>query len=69
MSNHAGIEPELQKVIEKLCNEGCKAVSLYIKEIEAGKLPEAMHSLSTTQKQVVLLELKSIMAVYDRCGD
>jgi hypothetical protein len=69
MSAHSGIDPELQQVIDTLCNDGCKAVSSYILAIEAGEYPACMQSLTEAEQQKVLAELKSIMAVYDRCGD
>lgn len=62
------LEPALQKVIEDLCNDGCKAVSLYISQIESGAVPEQMAHLRSKDQQKILVELKSIMSVYDRCG-
>ncbi len=62
------LEPALQKVIEDLCNDGCKAVSLYISQIEAGAVPEQMAHLRSKDQQKILVELKSIMSVYERCG-
>ena len=69
MSAHDGLEHQLQQIVDALCHDGCKAVSRYISEMEAGSYPEQMQSLSNNQKQAVLAELKSIMAVYDRCGN
>jgi len=62
------LEPALQKIIEDLCNDGCKAVNHYIRQIEAGDIPKQMAHLRSTEQHRILLELKSIMAVYDRCG-
>jgi len=69
MSVHSGIDPELQQIIDALCNDGCKAVSRYIVEIERGDYPASMQLLTDAEKEIVLAELKSIMAVYDRCSD
>jgi len=69
MSAHSVIGPELQQVIDTLCNDGCKAVSSYIQAMEAGEYPACMQSLNGAEKQKILAELKSIMAVYDRCVD
>jgi hypothetical protein len=69
MSAHESPDHHLQRIIDTLCNDGCKAVSGYINEMEAGHYPELMQSLSNSQKQTILAELKSIMAVYDRCGN
>ncbi len=69
MSAHDGLDQHLQQIIDTLCNDGCKAVSAYISEMEAGNYPAQMQSLSNSQKEIILNELKSIMAVYDRCGN
>jgi hypothetical protein len=61
------LQANLQVIVDGLCNDGCKAVSQYIKEIESGSLPEQMADLPSAEQKKILLELKSIMAVYDRC--
>ena len=61
------LQADLQVIIDELCNDGCKAVSQYIKEIESGSLPRQMTHLASAEQRQILLELKSIMAVYDRC--
>ena len=63
------LEPALQSIVEQLCDHGCRQVSNYISQIESGKLPREMLQLSENDQQKVLGELKSIMSVYDRCGD
>jgi hypothetical protein len=63
------LRPELQAVVDQLCEDGCKAVSHYISEIESGQFPSQMRSLSHQECETVLAELKSIMAVYDRCSN
>jgi hypothetical protein len=60
------LDPELQTVVDHLCEDGCKAVTQYIDEIEKGDFPAPMRNLNPQQCQVVLAELKSIMAVYTR---
>lgn len=62
------LKPELQTVVEKLCEDGCKAVNQYIDAIEAGDYPSAMRQLNHQECDAILTELKSIMAVYDRCS-
>jgi len=62
------LEPVLQKIIEDLCNDGCKAVNQYIRQIETGRIPKQMVHLRSVEQKKILLELKSIMAVYERCG-
>jgi len=61
------LEPVLQQVVEQLCNEGCQQVNAYIQEIESGQLPDNMQPLNNGDREKVLSELKSIMAVYERC--
>jgi hypothetical protein len=63
------LKPELQTVVEQLCEDGCKAVSQYISEIETGMYPSQMRKLNSQECKTVLAELKSIMAVYHRCGE
>lgn len=63
------LKPPLQLIVDELCNNGCRQVNNSINQIEAGKLPPAMMNLSAKDQQAVLGELKSIMSVYDRCGN
>lgn len=58
----------VDEVIESLCQEGCQAVRLYIEQLENNSPMELLEGLSDQEKQTVLLELQSIMAVYDRCS-
>ena len=60
------LKPELQTVVEHLCEDGCKAVNQYINKIQAGDYPAPMRQLDSQECEAVLAELKSIMAVYDR---
>ena len=62
------LQADLQAIIDELCHDGCKAVTQYIKAIESGSIPQQMTHLSTDAQAKILQELKSIMAVYDRCG-
>ncbi len=61
------LEPKLQSIVEQLCSEGCQQVNVYIQEIEAEHWPDVMLELTEPNRHLVLAELKSIMAVYDRC--
>jgi len=60
------LEPELQSIVELLCSGGCQQVNVYILEIEMRQLPKTMQSLSEQNQDLILNELKSIMAVYDQ---
>jgi hypothetical protein len=61
------LKPALQSIVEELCNHGCRQVTTYINQIETGDMPSPMSKLSDKDKAKVLQELKSIMAVYNRC--
>jgi hypothetical protein len=63
------LKPALQSVVEQLCEDGCKRVSRYIREIAAGDYPRQMRKLNPQECDEVMAELKSIMAVYDRRSD
>ena len=62
------LEPALQTIVDRLCEDGCTAVNDYIKQIEQGEYPAVMCNLNPQQGQQVLAELLSIMAVYTRRG-
>jgi len=63
----APLPQHLQPVVEALCHDGCRTVRQHITAIEQGQeLPQMQH-LNHTEASQVLLELKTIMAVYDRC--
>lgn len=55
------------EVIESLCQEGCQAVRLYIEQLQNNSPIELLDGLSDQEKQTVLIELQSIMSVYNRC--
>ena len=63
------LKPELQSIVEQLCEDGCKKVSRYINEIQAGDYPSQMRNLEHQECDAILTELKAIMAVYDRGRD
>ena len=54
--------------IETLCQKGCKEVSLTILALERGDPMEEARELDADERQAVLHELKSIMAVYREGG-
>ncbi len=51
-------------VIEMLCQQGCKSVREAIDQFEHGDRPQGAETLSAEECHAVLVELKSIMAVY-----
>ena len=59
------LPPKLQRCVESLCCDGCRAVNGYIEQLEHGGAVPQTELLSYEEQQHVLAELKSIMAVYD----
>lgn len=59
------LPPKLQLCVESLCGEGCQAVYNYIEQLENGGSVPQTELFSYEERQDVLAELKSIMAVYD----
>ena len=56
---------KLQQCVESLCGDGCQAVNGYIEQLEHGGSVPQTELLSYEDRQELLRELKSIMAVYD----
>lgn len=56
----------LQLIVESLCTDGCKTVHAYIDSLENNEVVFTMKGLTTAEHRLVLAELKTIMAVYDR---
>ena len=56
-------------LLESLCGEGCKAVWGIISSLESGRALPQTDGLSDGELEILLAELKSIMAVYaGTCG-
>jgi hypothetical protein len=54
----------VEQCVERLCRKGCQAVWSDIDALEAGgSVPEA-NELSAAEREAVVVELRSIMAVY-----
>lgn len=73
--NAASGEPEqgagqrIDGLLESLCGQGCKAVWGMIESLETGEALPQTDDLSPEELDVLLAELKSIMAVYaGTCG-
>jgi hypothetical protein len=62
------LKPELQTIVDRLCEDGCTAVNQYILEIQSGHCPTSMQQLNRNDCETVLVELQSIMAVYEHKG-
>ncbi len=57
---------QVSRCVEALCQCGCDAVRATITALEMGQPVAQVEGLSDEQRRQVLIELKSIMAVYDR---
>jgi hypothetical protein len=51
-------------VVEVLCQKGCKALWVDIDRMERGQILPELKELDVQQQARVLIEIKSIMAVY-----
>ena len=56
----------VSRTIDTLCAQGCNAVRDIIAALESGAAPGIIAELNDEERQAVLRELKTIMAVYDR---
>jgi hypothetical protein len=60
---------KIEVALESLCGEGCKAVWSTIASLESGAALPQTDGLSDAELDLLLAELKSIMAVYaGTCG-
>jgi hypothetical protein len=58
----------VEACVERLCHKGCQAVWDDIDRLERGEALPELTGLDGGQREAVLAELKSVMAVYgDRC--
>lgn len=57
---------QVNRCIDRLCELGCDQVRSAITALESGQAPPQANALDAQQRQRVLHELKTIMAVYDR---
>ena len=57
---------KITQAIEHICAEGCTSVNNIIITLEKGEPNKHTEQLDEQEVQTVLLELKTIMAVYER---
>lgn len=57
---------KLQLIIEQLCTDGCERVNEIIGILEHQGSTKETNQLSKQERDVILLELKTIMAVYEQ---
>ncbi len=56
---------QVNQCVEALCQCGCDAVRATIKAVELGAEVPQMQTLNSEERELVLHELKAVMAVYD----
>jgi len=56
---------KINQRIEAVCEAGCEAVRASIQTLESGNQVALTNDLSPEECQQVLLELKTLMSVYD----
>ena len=61
----ASLPVHVQSTIESICELGCDRVNEIIDVLERGNSVDETHALDKSDQQRVLMELKTIMAVYD----
>jgi uncharacterized protein YpmB len=61
-------QSKIAHCIEVLCQKGCKEVSLVILALERGDPMTEVQELNENERQAVLQELQSVMAVYREGG-
>jgi hypothetical protein len=57
---------KINQRIEAVCEAGCEAVRASIASLEAGHQVALTNDLTPEECQQVLIELKSLMSVYDK---
>ncbi len=62
-------DPRIETCLEQICLLGCRRVREIIRQLEQHQEVEQAASLTPGQRDSLLRELKSIMAVYDRSGN
>lgn len=72
VANDRGKSPRqarIEAIMESLCGDGCKEVWAVISRLESGQTLPQTEGLSVQERDELLAELKSVMAVYaGTCG-
>ena len=61
-------DSEFEVVLNEICEQGCRSVYKAIDQLEQGRIPNPAAALPRDRRTELLLELKSIMRVYDRAS-
>lgn len=58
-------ETHIERYLEQLCQQGCDKVYEHIDALQAGRQLSEIGPLSPDERQFLLVELQSIMAIYE----
>ena len=61
-----GNNKKLQAIIEQICSTGCEQVNEIIETLERDESIEETKLLSAEECDIILHDLKSIMAIYEQ---
>ena len=64
-STHAD---SVEEHVEHICEQGCRVVRKAIEDFDHGQQIADLQNLSHTERDLVMAELKDIMAVYEKNG-
>ncbi|MBI5752395.1 MAG: hypothetical protein HZA59_09665 [Hydrogenophilales bacterium] len=56
---------KIEQAVTLICDQGCVRIRMLIQLLETGAAIQETTELDEAERQAVLAELKSIMAVYD----
>lgn len=56
---------KIDQAVTLICDQGCTRIRVLIQHLETGAIIQETIELDETERQAVLAELKSIMAIYD----
>lgn len=56
---------KIEQAVTLICDQGCARIRVLIQHLETGAIIQETIELDETERQTVLAELKSIMAIYD----
>ena len=59
---------KLTSYLEILCQSGCHSVNATIEAMENNQPISIINELTPDERQIILQELKSVMAVYKTCA-
>ena len=59
--------PRVDRAVDSICEEGCRAVTGYIQRLKNGEDDPHWRHLDLEERRILLRELESIMAVYGGC--